>query len=171
MAAAVSVSGVLGSFDHVDGAADAIRDLKSSGFKDLTVYTASANHEIEAAIGDPVSAVRLFTLVGGLTGVAAGFGMTIWMSRDWPLITGAKSVAAIPAYVVFGFELMVLVGSLCTAVGIVILSMRKSLKGRAYSPRFSDDRIGIFVPCSADQAAAVELVLTQHGSVEVTRDT
>jgi hypothetical protein len=167
---AASVPGVLGSFDHVDGAADAIRELKATGFKDLTVYSAAPNHEIEAAIGDPVSPVRMFTLVGGLTGVAAGFGMTIWMSRDWPLIVGGKAVAAIPAYVVFGFELMVLVGSLATAFGIVVLSMRKSLKGRAYSPRYSDDRIGIFVPCRLEQAPAVEQVMTQHGSVEVTRD-
>lgn len=167
---ATTVPGVLASFDQVDGAADAIRELKASGYQDLTVYSAAPNHELELAIGDPVSPVRMFTLVGGLTGVAAGFGMTIWMSRDWPLIVGSKPVAAIPAYVVFGFELMVLVGSLATAAGIVILSLRKSLKGRAYSPRYSDDRIGIFVPCSAAQASAVERVMTQHGSVEVSRD-
>jgi hypothetical protein len=46
----------------------------------------------------------------------------------------------------------------------------KSLKGRPYHPKFSDDHIGVFVPCRADQAAAVEQLLTGHGSVEVTRD-
>ncbi len=165
-----SVPGVLGAFDHVDAACSAIRELKATGHKDLTVYTAAANHEIEAAIGDPVSSVRLYTLIGGLVGCAAGFGVTIWMSRDWPLITGGKPVAAIPAYVAIGFELTILVGSLATVAGIIILSMMKSLKGRPYSPRFSDDQIGIFVPCRADQAPGVSMLLTQHGSVEVTRD-
>ena len=42
--------------------------------------TAAPNHEIEEALEHPVSPVRLFTLIGGLTGCAAGFGMTIWMS-------------------------------------------------------------------------------------------
>ncbi|HEX3927224.1 MAG TPA: DUF3341 domain-containing protein [Gemmatimonadales bacterium] len=168
--AARHVPGVLAQFDHVDGACDAIRELKATGYKDLTVYTAAANHEIEAAIGDPISPVRLFTLFGGIIGCAAGFGTTIWMSRDWPLIVGGKSVAAIPAFVAIGFELTILVGSLSTVAGIIILSMRKSLKGRPYSPRFSDDRIGVFVPCGADRAAQVERVLVQHGSVEVVRD-
>ena len=167
---AMSMAGVLGSFDHIDAACSAIRELKASGHKDLTVYSAAPNHELEAAIGDPVSPVRLFTLIGGLIGCAAGFGVAIWMSRDWPLLVGGKPIAAIPPYVVIGFELTILIGALSTVAGIIILSMMKSLKGRPYSPRFSDDQIGVFVPCRADQAAAVETLMTQHGSVEVSRD-
>ncbi len=167
---AKNVPGVLAEFDHVDAACDSIRALKASGFTDLTVYTAAPNHEIEAAIGAPVSPVRLFTLIGGMTGTAAGFGITIWMSRDWPLLTGGKAIAAVPAFVAIGFELTVLLGALSTVAGIVILALRKSLKGRPYSPRFSDDRIGIFVPCSADRAGGVEETFRQHGSVEVVRD-
>ena len=75
-----TVPGVLGSFAHIDAACDAIRELKADGFKDLTVYSAAPNHELEEAIGDPISPVRLFTLVGGLTGCTAGFAMTIWMA-------------------------------------------------------------------------------------------
>jgi len=165
-----STQGVLGAFDHVDGACAAIRELKAGGHKDLTVYTAAPNHEIETAIGDPVSPVRLFTLVGGLTGCAAGFGVAIWMSRDWPLLTGGKPIAATPAYVAIGFELTILVGSLLTVIGMIVLPMMKSTRGRPYSPRFSDDQIGIFVPCRTDQVAGVEMLMTQHGSVEVVRD-
>lgn len=36
-----------------------------------------------------------------------------------------------------------------------------------YRERFSDDQIGVFVPCRADQAAAVEGLLQRAGSVEV----
>ncbi len=167
---AKAVAGVLAQFDHIDGACDAIRELKAGGQKDLTVYTAAANHEIEAAIGDPVSPVRLFTLIGGLTGCAAGFGMTIWMSLDWPVLVGGKPIAPIPPYVVLGFELTILIGALSTVVGLVVLAMMQAPRGRPYSPRFSDDRIGIFVPCGADRAPSVEALFRQHGSVEVTRD-
>ncbi|MGH7592517.1 MAG: quinol:electron acceptor oxidoreductase subunit ActD, partial [Gemmatimonadales bacterium] len=99
-----TTSGVLGAFEHIDGAADAIRELKASGYRDVTVYSAAAHHELEEAIGDPVSSVRMYTLIGGLIGCAAGFGLTIWMSRDWPLKVGGKAVAAIPAFVAIGFE-------------------------------------------------------------------
>ena len=167
---ATTVPGVLASFQHLDAACDAIRGLKAAGHHDLTVYSAAPNHELEAALGDPISPVRMWTLLGGIIGCTAGFAMTIWMSRDWPLLVGGKPIAAIPPYVVFGFELMVLLGALSTVAGIVILSARRSLKGRPYHPKFSDDLIGIFVPCSADAAGAVERVVVAAGSVEVTRD-
>ncbi|NOT09260.1 MAG: DUF3341 domain-containing protein [Gemmatimonadales bacterium] len=163
-----TVPGVLGSFVHVDSAVEAISGLKAKGFRDLTVYSAAPNHEIEDALDQPISGVRLFTLLGGLTGCAAGFAMTIWMSRDWPLLVGGKPIAAIPPYVVLAFELTILYGSLCTVAGVIILSMMKSLKGRPYHPSFSDDKIGIFVPCPAEQTASVHDLLTRAGSEEVT---
>lgn len=165
--AAKTVPGVLGSFAHVDAAVEAISGLKARGFRDLTVYTAAPNHEIEEALDPPVSGVRLFTLIGGLTGCAAGFAMTIWMSRDWPLLVGGKPIAAIPPYVVLAFELTILYGSLCTVAGMIILALVKSLKGRPYRPAFSDDRIGVFVPCGPEQAPAVRDLLAHAGSEEV----
>lgn len=168
--AARSVPGVLGQFVHIDAACDAIRELRQGGFADLTVYSAAPNHELEDAIGDPISAVRWFTLVGGLLGCASGFALAIWMSRDWPVLVGGKAIAAIPPYVVIGFELTILTASLLSVAAIIILSARKSLKGRPYHPSFSDDRIGIFVPCPADRAGQVQSLLEQHGSVEVSRE-
>ncbi len=167
---ATSVPGVLAHFAHIDGAADAIRELKATGHKDLTVYCAMHNHELEEAIGDPISAVRYWTLFFGLLGCASGFSLAIWMSSDWPLLVGGKPITAIPSFVVIGFELTILFGSLATVAAIIILSAMKSLKGRPYHPKFSDDHIGIFVPCSGEQAAAVEQLLVGHGSVEVSRD-
>jgi hypothetical protein len=162
------VPGVLASFSRIDAATEAIAGLKARGFRDLTVYTAAPNHEIEQMLDQPVSWVRAFTLIGGLTGVTAGFAMTIWMSEDWPLLVGGKPIAAIPPYVVLAFELTILYGALCTVAGMLILSLVKSLKGRPYHPSFSDDRIGVFVPCSPDQTPAVRSLLAEAGSEEVT---
>ena len=71
--------------------------------------------------------------------------------------------------VVFMFELMVLFGALCTVAGVAILALRKPTTGILYDVHFSDDRIGIFVPCPPDRANDVEALLTQAGSVEVRR--
>jgi molybdopterin-containing oxidoreductase family membrane subunit len=162
------VPGVLASFVHVDAATEAIAGLKARGFRDLTVYTAAPNHEIEQVLDEPVSWVRAFTLIGGLVGVASGFAMTIWMSRDWPLLVGGKPIAAIPPYVVIAFELTILYGSLCTVAGMLLLSLRKSLRGRPYRPSFSNDRIGVFVSCPPEQAESVRTLFQQAGSEEVT---
>lgn len=164
------VPGVLAAFDHIDGALDAIQALKLAGHTDFTVYSAAPNHEIEEAIGHPVSSVRLFTLIGALTGCAAGYAMTTWMSYDWPMLVGGKPIASIPPYVVIMFELTILIGALSTVAGVIILSLRRSLKGRPFHPRFSDDQVGIFAPCRADQAQVVSRVFTTNGAVEVTHE-
>jgi hypothetical protein len=162
-----AVPGVLAAFVHVDAAVEAIRTLRARGHRDLTVYSAAPNHEIQEALDQPISWVRLFTLIGGLTGCTAGFAMTIWMSRDWPLLVGGKPFDAVPPYVVLAFELTILYGALATVAGVIILSLVKSLRGRPYHPSFSDDRIGLFVPCGPDQAAGVRDVLVNAGSEEI----
>ena len=159
--------GILASFVHVDAAADAIRALRARGHRNLVVYSAAPYHEIEEALDQSVSPVRLFTLIGGLTGCAAGFGMTIWMSLDWPTLVGGKTIASIPPYVVIGFELTILMGALSTVAAVALFSLLQGKRGIAYDPRFSDDQIGIFVPAGPDQLGATEQLLKTAGAVEV----
>ena len=166
-----NVPGVLASFIYIDSAIDAIKAVKAEGRKNLTVYSAAPNHELEAAMGHRVSPVRLFTLIGGITGVIAGIAMTYWMSLDWPLNVGGKPIATVPPYVVFMFELMVLCGALSTVAGVIVLSAALRKKGAAYHHRFSDDRIGIFVPCRPEEAPAVESLLKKFGAEEVSHAT
>jgi molybdopterin-containing oxidoreductase family membrane subunit len=159
--------GVLASFIHVDAAVEAIKALRARGFRDMVVYSAAPNHEIEEALDQSVSPVRLFTLIGGLTGCAAGFGMTIWMSLDWPTLVGGKTIASIPPYVVIAFELTILLGALSTVAALVVFSALLDKKGVAYDPRFSDDLIGIFVPVKGDQQGTIEQVFQAAGALEV----
>ena len=159
--------GVLASFVHVDAAVEAIRALRARGHRNLVVYSAAPYHEIEEVLDQSVSRVRLFTLVGGLTGCAAGFGMTIWMSLDWPVLVGGKTIGSIPPYVVIAFELTILLGSLSTLAAVALLSILMGKRGIAYDPRYSDDQIGVFVPAGSDQLAPVEQLLKAAGAVEV----
>jgi molybdopterin-containing oxidoreductase family membrane subunit len=161
------VPGVLALFEHVDAAVEAITTLRQRGYHDLTVYSAAPNHELEEALGDTGSWVRAFTLAGGLTGCAAGYAMTTWMSYDWPLLVGGKPIASLPPYVVIMFELTILLGALSTVLGIIVLSRRRRLGRRAFHPRCTDDRIGLFVPCDPRQAESVRAVLTAAGAEEV----
>jgi hypothetical protein len=162
--------GLLASFEHVDAAADAIRALRARGHKNLTVYSPAPNHELEEALDHRVSPVRMITLIGGLTGCAAGFGMTLWMSHDWPVVVGGKPIGSIPPYVVIAFELTILLGALSTVAAVALFSILMGKRGVAYDPRFSDDQIGIFVPAAGDQAGPVEQLLRTAGAVEVRRE-
>ena len=165
------VPGILASFVHIDAAVDAIRALRAMGRRDLVVYSPTPNHEIEEALNHRVSPVRLFTLIGGLSGCTAGFAMTIWMSYDWPVVVGGKPIASIPPYVVIGFELTILFGALSTVAAVALFSALMGKRGVAYDPRFSDDQIGIFVPVTPDQRPSVEQLLRSAGAVEVRYET
>ena len=159
--------GLLASFSQVDAATDAIRAIRALGIRDLTVYTPSPNHEVEEALSERVSPVRLFTLIGGLSGCAAGFAMTIWMSYDWPVVVGGKPIASIPPYVVIAFELTILLGALTTVAAVAFFAVLQRRRGAAYDPSYSDDRIGLFVPAGPEETAAVERLLRSAGAVEV----
>jgi hypothetical protein len=163
--------GLLASFVHIDAAVDAVRALRAMGRRDFVVYSPAPNHELEEALSHRVSPVRLFTLIGGLTGCAAGFAMTIWMSYDWPVVVGGKPIASIPPYVVIGFELTILLGALSTVAAVALFSILLGQRGVAYDPRFSDDHIGIFVPTGSEPSGSVEELLRSAGAVEVRRET
>ena len=139
-ASAKRVPGVLASFTHVDAAADAIRALRAQGRRNLAVYSAAPNHEIEEALEHRVSPVRLFTLIGGLTGCAAGFGMTLWMSYDWPTLVGGKPIGSIPPYVVIAFELTILLGALSTVAAVAFFSVLMGKRGVPYDPSSATTR-------------------------------
>ena len=129
--------GVLGVFGYLDTTLDAIKKLRAAGHTDFTVYSPIPRHEIEDALGQAVSPVRIFTLIGGIAGCAIGAWITLWMSNDWPVVVGGKPVGSIPPYVVIMFEMTILFGALSTILGIVFNALfAKRREGSIlYDPR------------------------------------
>ena len=163
---------VLGVFAHVDTTLDAIRKLRDKGFSELTVYTPVPVEEIEEEIEKvrPLSKVRLFTLLGALTGTATGFFLTIWTSLRWELVTGGKDPVSFPPFVIIAFELTILFGGLATLVAVLLLGRLPKLTPSAtYDPRFTVDRFGVAVACPAETADQVRSLLTAAGAEEVRR--
>jgi hypothetical protein len=158
--------GVLAAFRHVDEASQAITSLKELGYRDFTVYTPVPNHEIAVAVGHRISPVRMWTLIGGLTGFSLGFLMTMWMSLDYPIVVGGKPIPSVIPYIVIMFELTILCGALATLTGLAVHIIRNR-HAAAYDARFTDDHIGIFVPCATDRRDAVQQLLQTSGAEEV----
>ena len=168
----MATASVLGVFAHVDTTLQAIRDLRAKGFGDLTVYTPVPVEEIEEEVERvrPVSAVRFFTLVGGLTGTATGFFLTIWTSLKWELLTGGKAVVSIPPFVIIAFELTILFGGLGGARALRGGGGRPERRpAPANGPPFTLDRFGVAVACAPDAVDSVSSVLSTAGAEEVRR--
>src|SRR6266487_3066827 len=83
--------GVLAVFPHLDTTLAAIKQLRGAGHTDFTVYSPIPRHEIEDALGQAVSPVRMFTLVGGIAGCSIGAWITLWMSADSPRSSASSS--------------------------------------------------------------------------------
>jgi Protein of unknown function (DUF3341) len=176
---ALATETVVGVFAHVDTTVKALEELKGKGYHDLEVYTPAPIHEIEDVMerDRPVSRVRLFTLIGGLTGTASGFLLTIWSTVQWGLVTGGKYMvrgpegivgSSIPPYVVIAFELTILFGGLATALGMVLLGrLPKFRPSPGYDPRFSNDRFGVAVRCAPGRGPSVGDILRAAGAEEV----
>jgi ActD protein len=162
---------VLGIFAHVDTATRAIRELRTRGMRSIATYSPVPLDDFEEALtghGLPRSPVRLFTLVGALTGTASGFALTIWTALKWNLITGGKPVVSIPPFVPIAYELTILLGGLCTVLGLFVTARLPSLTvSPRYDPRFSTDRFGVEVACEAVERPAVEDLLRSAGAEEI----
>jgi len=164
--------GVLGVFGHLDSTVAAIQSLKDGGHGDeITVYSPVPRHELEAVLKQPTSPVRMWTLIGGITGCGVGAWVTLYMSYDWPVVVGGKPVGSILPYVIIMFEMTVLFGALTTILGLLFNALLASRhQGTiAYDPRFTNDKFGIFVRCGGDQAPAMDSLLKGAGAEEVRR--
>ena len=161
-------AGVLASFREIDAAVAAIGELRRQRFAEITVYTPTPRHEFEHALESPESPVRRYTLIGGLLGATFGYWIAIWASEYWPLVVGGKAISSWVPYTIFGFEVMVLVGSLATVFGMFASSRIPRLTMTVgYDPRFSHGDFGVWVATTPDRAAEAADVLRRNGAAEV----
>jgi hypothetical protein len=164
--------GLLASYEYLDSTVDAIEALRKAGFETLKAYAPYPEHHIEHALGYGQSPVRVFTLVGGLTGTATGFAFTIWTNMDWPLVVGGKPIVSIPAFVPIAFEMTVLFGALSTVIGLFILTKLPDPKPAVvYDPEFSSGRYGVYVEAPADRIEEARKILNDEEPAELREGT
>ena len=160
--------GVMGVFLYVDDATEAVRALRQVGHKNLSVFSPVPHHDLEKAMEKGESLVRWVTFTGGLLGITGGFALCIYSVYSWPLVVGGKELVSLPPFVVIGYESMILLGALSNLIGMLALARLPQVKSKApYDPRFTEDRIGVWVPCGGDEVPKVEAMLRGHQAEEV----
>jgi hypothetical protein len=168
-----SKQGILASFDYLDSAVEAIEALRKAGFKrkSIQAYAPVPEHDLEHAMGYGQSPVRVFALVGALTGTATGFALSIFASMDWPLVVGGKPIVSIPAFIIIAFELTILFGALSTVIGLFINTRLPNIKPLVvYDPEFSAGRFGVYVSASAEKVGEARKILTDQAPAELRED-
>jgi hypothetical protein len=159
--------GVLGVFAEIDAAVEAIERLRAAGLTRIVTFSPMPSHDLEHALHPPTSPVRLFTLVGGLTGAATGFALPTLTSLDWALVTGGKPIISIPPMVIIAFELTILFAALSTVAGLFINArLPRARRQVVYDPSFSAGHFGVFVTANGKNAQARDIMM-QSGATSV----
>jgi len=161
--------GIVAIYSYLDTLTDTIKEIKGKPeFKGHECFTPTSYHEIEHAYGFKSSPVKWFTLGGGLTGMFTGFALALITDYDYPLVVGGKTagIYSLPAYVVIGFELTILLGAICTILAMLIFCKIPNLNHNVMDERFTDDKFGIFVPGVGDDSMQAKW-LKEHGAEEV----
>ena len=167
-----TATGILASYEYLDSTVDAIGNLKKAGFEEVKAYAPYPDHHIEHALGYGQSPVRVWTLVGALTGTATGFAFTMWTSVDWPLVVGGKPIVSIPAYIPIVFEMTVLFGALSTIIGLFVLSRLPNLKPSVvYDPEFTAGRYGVYVEAHGSRLEEARKIMNAEEPIELREGT
>jgi hypothetical protein len=157
----------LGIFSYLDDLVQAVETLRAANL-DFTVFSPTARPEIRAAIRMKPSAVRYFTLCGGLLGIISGLALAVYTVLQYRFIVSGKPIVPWIPFVVIAFEFCILLGVLITLTGLAITAKLPRLHlPPAYDPRFSVDRFGVLVPVVKIAPAEISAILTKAGAVEV----
>ena len=162
---------VIGHFKDSGTAVKAVQAVKGAGYTDFKGYSPFPDHDFEDEIykGKKRSPVRMFTLLGGMTGCLGAFLMTTWMSIDYPIRTSAKPLVSIPAFVVVAFECTILLGAIFTLLSMGHFSKVPNifalLGGEpGFKPNFSSGTFGVVVDSSKEGTAKIEEILADSGA-------
>jgi len=118
------------AFDDQAGFLNKLKQLIDSGVsaKKISVFMPYHVHGVEEVLELHQSGVRFFALFGALLGTIAGFAFTIFTVYHWPIITSGKPLISIPPFIIIAFATTILIGSLITFGGFLILSALPSPK-------------------------------------------
>ena len=157
--------GLLAIFADPAVAARAVRAARQLGHAEVRAAMPAPFPELLESMDLPRSRIGAITFSGAVFGAAAGLALTVGTSLRMPIMVGGKPIVSLPAFLVIIFELTVLFGALANFIGMLVgavLGRRRSWMPR--DPRFTRDRIGIFLPGAGPALLAM---LQQSGAEEV----
>lgn len=162
---------VIGHFKFVDDTKKAIVSLREMGrIEDTELFSPVPNHDLEDEIylGKPRSPVRMFVLLGAITGLLGAFLMTCWMSLDYPVRVSAKPLVSIPAFVVIGFECTILIGSAFNLFSMFHFSRIPWIFGKpGHRPNFTSGTFGLTVRVAKEQVDSMKQLFQKSGAEKV----
>ncbi len=134
---------------------------------DLEIFSPMPLSEVEKLFPQKPSGVRWFAFLGGIVGLAVGFGFPIYTVLHWPLITGGKPLVTIQAFVIIGFELLILFGAIFTLLGLLFHAKLPRQNLSHYDPRFSENSFGVIIKAEDSEVDELKNMLKNAADLVV----
>lgn len=115
--------GLLAEFTTPHAIVEAAKRTHAEGYRQLDAYSPIPVHGLAQAIGFKKDRTALICLIGGLSGVSLGFGLTTWaMMFSYPLNIGGRPLFSWPSFIPVTFEATILFAAFSTVIGMLALN-------------------------------------------------
>jgi molybdopterin-containing oxidoreductase family membrane subunit len=159
---------IMGTFAFEEDFIAAAKDLKSSGFDNISLLSPLPVEEAQEVLGLGKSPVRRFSLAGAIFGAAAGFAMAVATALVFILPTGGRAIITIPPYLIITYEMTILFGVLFTLIGFHVVSGLPAWHDRPYLASANIDRFVVVVEgIEGEQTARAEAIIRGAGAEEI----
>jgi hypothetical protein len=92
--------------------------------------------EVDELLGHRPGGVRYFALAGAVAGFGSGLGLTVYSVVSFPIIVGGKPLISLPPFLLIGYLLTILFGSLGAFAGFLLAARLPSPRGLADEGEF-----------------------------------
>lgn len=138
---------------------EALKALAKKKELDIEIFSPMPLHDVKKLFPQKPSGVRWFTFLGGIFGLAVGFGFPIYTVLQWPIITGGKPVVTIQVFIIIAFELLILFGAIFTLLGLLFNARLPRQNLRDYDIRFSDNSCGVIILAEKKDVEGLKSIL------------
>ena len=159
---------ILGTFAFEEDFLAAAKNLRSSGFDDISLLSPVPLEEAQEVLGLGKSPVRRYSLAGAIFGAIAGFAMAAGTSLVFILPTGGRAIITLPPFLIITYEMTILFGVLFTLIGFHFVSGLPAWTDRPYLPSATVDKFVVVVEgADGEQAARAESIIRDAGAVDI----
>lgn len=120
---APDVYGLLAEFESAGALLDAAEKVTAAGYTKTDAFSPFPIHGLSAALNFHERKVAPIILVGGLTGLAAGWGLEYWTQViDFPMNIGGRPFNSWISFIPPAFETTILFAAFSAVIGMLALN-------------------------------------------------
>lgn len=117
------IYGLVAEFDEPTTLVAAARRAYAAGYRKMDAYSPIPIEGLHEELGFHATRLPLIVLIGGLVGLAAGYGLEYWSSViAYPMNIGGRPLHTWPSFIPVAFETTILGAALAAVLGMLALN-------------------------------------------------